>query len=204
MIRVAIIDDHAVMRMGIKYALGADGEMELVGELESGEGAVDFVREKRPDVLLLDIYMPGKDGIAVLKEIIAAEPEQKVLMLTTSVADNDAYRSLQLGARGYFLKDRNANDIFNAIRTVAAGGKYVPPAVQELLKEHEESVPLTEREIETLGMMAKGLSNEGIGEILGISLSTVKMHVKSIFDKLDVRERVSAVNEAKRRGYVRG
>lgn len=204
MIKVAIIDDHAVMRMGMKYALGADGEMELVGELESGEGAVEFIREKKPDVLLLDIYMPSKDGLAVLEEILAAEPEQKVLMLTTSAADNDAYRSLQLGAHGYFLKDRDANDIFNAIRIVAAGGKYVPPAVQELLKEHEESAKLTEREIETVEMMAKGLSNEGIGEILGISLSTVKMHVKSIFDKLDVRERVSAVNEAKRRGYVRG
>ena len=203
MIRVAIIDDHAVMRMGLKYALGADGEIEVVGELGSGEGAVEFVREVRPDVLLLDIYMPGKDGITVLREILAAEPEQKILMLTTSAADSDAYRSLQSGARGYFMKDRDANDIFKAIKTVAGGGKYVPEAVQSLLREYQSAPELTERELNVLSHMAKGLSNEAIAEILGISLSTVKMHVAHVFEKLDVSERVSAVNEARRRGFVR-
>ena len=203
MIKVLIIDDHAVMRLGIRSALEMDGEIEIAGELASGEGAVEFVREHKPDIVLLDIYMPGKNGLEVLREILAAQPDQKVLILTTSSADNDAYTALQEGAKGYLLKDLDADNIYQAIKTVSSGGTFVPSAVQKLLDEHASSPALTEREIEILRFMAKGLSNDGIAEVLDISANTIKNHVKAIFKKMDVSERVSAVNEARRRGFVR-
>ena len=125
-IRVVIIDDHAVMRMGVKYALSFVDGIDLVGEYDGGEGAAAWVVRENPDVVLLDIRMPDKDGIAVLSEIMLARPKTAVLMLTTSAADEDIYRALNLGARGYLVKDRGCDEMCKAIMTLHQGGRYIP------------------------------------------------------------------------------
>lgn len=205
MIRVGIIDDHAVVRMGLKHIISLDDELEFAGEADNAVNmnAVRFVREAKPDVLLLDILMPGKDGLQALEELLSVEPEQKVIMLTTSTADNDAYRAFCFGARGYLLKDRDANDIYKAIKTVAAGGKFFPEAVKKLIMERKLTDDLTPREQCVLNMMVEGCANEKIAEEMGMSMSGVKQHVRHIFTKLGVTDRVNAVTSAIKRGFVR-
>ncbi len=204
MIRVVVIDDHAVVRMGLKYVLGVKkGEFEFLGEWPGGVGAVDFVKRTDPDIVLLDIRMPDKDGIAVLKELLAERPGQKVVMLTTSDADNDVYTSLEIGARGYLLKDRDATDITKALVTVYNGGRFVPPPVMELYRKRQMTPNLTPREKEVLVNLHEGMTNEAIAAKMGVTKDAVKLHLKNVFNKLDVNDRVSAVREAYLRGFIR-
>ena len=204
MIKVAVIDDHAVVRMGLKYVLGVrKGEFSFVGEWPGGDGAVDFVKKVDPDVVLLDIRMPDRDGISVLGDILAARPKQKVIMLTTSDADNDVYQALSLGAKGYLLKDRDAAEITSALNRVMQGGKYVPEQVMELFRKRQMTPGLTPRETEVLTHLRDGLTNEAIAERLGVTKDMVKLHLKNIFNKLDVNDRVSAVREAYTRGFLK-
>ena len=204
MIKVVIIDDHAVVRMGLKYVLGVKkNEFALVGDWPGGEGAVDFVCKTSPDVVLLDIRMPDKDGLVVLKEILAVRPNQKVIMLTTSDADNDVYTALTAGAKGYLLKDRDATEITRALNTVMQGGKFVPPAVMELFRKRQMTPDLTPREEEVMANLRDGLTNEAIADRMGVTRDAVKLHLKNIFNKLNVSDRVSAVREAVTRGFVK-
>lgn len=204
MIRVVIIDDHAVVRMGLKYVLGVKrDEFEFAGEWPGGDGAVDFVKRTDPDVVLLDIRMPDRDGLAVLKDIRAARPAQKVIMLTTSDADNDIYTALKLGAKGYLLKDRDATEITKALNTVMQGGKFVPPAVMEQFRRRQMTPDLTPRELEVMTHLKDGRTNEAIADRMGVTKDAVKLHLKNIFNKLDVNDRVSAVREAITRGFMR-
>ena len=204
MIRVVVIDDHAVVRMGLKYVLGVKkGEFEFLGEWPGGVGAVDFVKRTDPDIVLLDIRMPDKDGIAVLKELLAERPGQKVVMLTTSDADNDVYTSLEIGAKGYLLKDRDATDITKALVTVYNGGRFVPPPVMELYRKRQMTPNLTPREKEVLVNLHGGMTNEAIAAKMGVTKDAVKLHLKNVFNKLDVNDRVSAVREAYLRGFIR-
>ncbi len=204
MIKVVIIDDHAVVRMGLKYVLGVKkNDFDLVGEWPGGVGAVDFVKRMDPDVVLLDIRMPDKDGLTVLKELLAVRPKQKVIMLTTSDADNDVYTALTAGAKGYLLKDRDATEIAKAIAYVMQGGKYVPQAVKELFQKRQMTPDLTPREVEVMTHLRDGLTNEAIATRMGVTKDAVKLHLKNIFIKLDVTDRVSAVREAIQRGFVK-
>jgi len=204
MIKVVVIDDHAVVRMGLKYVLGIrKNEFAFVGEWPSGNGAVEFVKRTDPDVVLLDIRMPDRDGIAVLGDILAVRPNQKVIMLTTSDADNDVYRSLTLGAKGYLLKDRDAAEITSAINRVMQGGKYVPESVMELFRKRRMTPDLTPREMEVMVQLRDGLTNEAIAARLGVTKDMIKLHLKNIFNKLDVNDRVSAVREAYTRGFLK-
>ena len=204
MTRVVVIDDHAVVRMGLKYVLGVrKQDFEFVGEWPGGIGAVDFVKRTDPDVVLLDIRMPDLDGLSVLRNLIAVRPGQKVIMLTTSDADNDVYTALTLGAKGYLLKDRDATEITNAINRVMQGGKYVPEAVMELFRKRQMSPGLTPREQEVIENLRDGLTNEAIAAEMGVTKDAVKLHLKNIFVKLDVNDRVSAVREAISRGFVK-
>ena len=205
MIKVAVIDDHAVVRMGLKYVLGVrKGEFQFVGEWPGGDGAVEFVKRVDPDVVLLDIRMPDRDGIAVLGDILAARPNQKVIMLTTSDADNDVYQALTRGAKGYLLKDRDATEITAALDRVMHGGKYVPGPVMELFRKRQMTPDLTPRETEVMVHLRDGLTNEAIADRLGVTKDMVKLHLKNIFNKLDVNDRVSAVREAHTRGFLKG
>ena len=202
MIKVAVIDDHAVVRMGLKYAISLEDDMDFAGELTDGEGAAAFVVTEKPDVVL-DIRMPKVDGISALESILAVKPSAKVVMLTTSEADDDIYKAIKLGAKGYVVKDRDADGILKAIRQVAAGGKYFPDEVMALFRERSMTPDLTPREQEVLEMMAKGLSNQEIGEVLSISAESAKIHLKHIFEKLGVTKRVECALVAQRRGFLK-
>ena len=204
MIKVVVIDDHAVVRMGLKYVLGVrKQDFAFAGEWPGGAGAVEFVERTDPDVVLLDIHMPDKDGLTVLREIRAKRPWQKVIMLTTSEADDDIYRAIKLGAKGYVVKDRDSDSILTAIRQVASGGKCFPDEVMKLFHERAMTPDLTAREREVLEVMAKGLSNQEIGEVLSISPESVKIHLKHIFEKLGVTKRVECALVAQRRGFLK-
>ena len=156
-----------------------------------------------PDVVLLDIHMPDRDGLTVLREIRAKRPWQKVIMLTTSDADNDVYESLNRGAKGYLLKDRDATEITQALTTVMNGGKYVPAAVQELFRKRQMTPDFTARELEVLKFLPTGMTNDAIAERLGVGKDAIKNHLRNIFVKLDVGDRVSAVREAVTRGFLK-
>jgi len=204
MIKVVVIDDHAVVRMGLKYVLGVKKQdFEFAGEWPGGEGAVEFVERTNPDVVLLDIHMPDRNGLAVLRELRAKRPAQKVIMLTTSDADNDVYESLNLGAKGYLLKDRDATEITKALTTVMNGGKYVPEAVMELFRKRQMTPDLTARELEVLRLLPTGMTNDAIAERLGVGKDAIKNHLRNIFVKLDVNDRVSAAREAVTRGFLK-
>ena len=203
MTKVFIVDDHAVVRMGLKATLPLEGDVEIVGEAVSGDGAAQAVITARPDVTLLDIRLPGKDGLEVLAELMNANPDAKVIMLTTSEADNHVYEALKRGARGYVVKDRDADEILTAVRMVANNAKYIPDTVRALYRERQMMPDLTAREQETLEMMAAGRRNGEIAEKFGISVDGVKMHVKHILEKFNVADRTAAVAEALRRGFIR-
>ena len=203
MTKVFIVDDHAVVRMGLKATLPLEGDVEIVGEAVSGDGAAQAVITARPDVTLLDIRLPGKDGLDVLAELMNANPDAKVIMLTTSEADNHVYEALKRGARGYVVKDRDADEILTAVRMVASGAKYIPDTVRALYRERQTMPDLTAREQETLEMMAAGRRNGEIAEKFGISVDGVKMHVKHILEKFNVADRTAAVAEALRRGFIK-
>ena len=201
-IRVAVVDDHAVVRMGLKFALATLKDIEFAGEYGAGEGAAKFVKALKPDVTLLDIRMPKKDGIEVLEEILDADPEAKVVMLTTSSTEEDIYRSLKLGAKGYVLKDRDPQNIVDAIRLVAAGDSYIPDEVRELYEIRSKEPELTPRENETLQLLVSGKCNREIAAALGVSEDGAKIHLKHVFAKLGVKDRTGAIATALRRGLV--
>ena len=202
MIKVAIIDDHSVVRMGFKYMLAFAKDMKLVGEATGGEDAAKFVADTCPDVVLLDVRMPGVGGIAALTEILAADPQMKVLMLTTSDTEEDVYRAINQGAKGYILKETEPNVLLDAIRTVAAGGTCVPEAIQRIYDARASEKGLTARERETLLYVSKGFSNEEIAKQLGISANTVKAHVASILATLGAGDRAEAVAIGIQRGLI--
>lgn len=201
-IRVAVIDDHAVVRMGLKFAVRLYKDLEFAGEHSSGEGAAEFVARTRPDVTLLDIRMPGVDGVCALADILRAVPDAKVVMLTTSGTDEDVYRSLELGARGYLLKTEDSDDIIAAIRTVAAGGRCVPEPVRVVYERRARSAALTPAETDTLRLVAEGRTNREIAAALFVAEITVKVRLSNIFAKLDARDRVEAVNRAVAAGIL--
>ena len=203
MIKVFIVDDHAVVRMGLKATLPMEGDIAIAGEAATGDGAAEAFLASDADVCLLDIRLPGKDGIAVLKEIVSARRNAKVMMLTTSEADNDVYEALNEGARGYVLKDRDADDILKAIRLVAGGAKYIPDAVRELYRERQLVPDPSPKEKEVLDLLATGLSNEQIAVRMGISVDGVKMHIKHLLVKFDAISRTHLASIALKRGFVK-
>ena len=201
-IRVAVIDDHSVVRLGLKFAVRMFKDMEFAGEHSRGEGAAEFVDEAKPDVTLLDIRMPGKDGIEALRDILAAHSDAKVVMLTTSGTDEDIYRSLELGAKGYVMKDGDSGEIMKAIRAVADGGRFIPEDVRVIYDRRAAAPEITGKELETLRLAAEGRTNREIAEALAVSEITVKVRLSGIFTKLGARDRVDAVNRAVERGLI--
>lgn len=203
MTRVAIIDDHFVVRVGLRSIVEMQGDMAFAGEAASAADIVAFFDRVKCDVLFLDIRMPGKDGLAALDELLAARPAAKVIMLTTSEADNDVYESLSSGAKGYLLKDRDSLAIVDAVHRVAAGGTFVPDAVKDLYRQRQMTPNPTKREKEVLELVVKGLTNEQIASNLGISYKAAKFHVGNLLMKLDVADRAQLVATAIRRGFVK-
>ena len=202
MIRVAIIDDHAIVRMGLRYSLSLEPEFEFAGEHSGGEGAGDFVARVKPDVVLLDVRMPVVNGIEALEDIRRKAPDAKVLMLTTSDGDEDVFRSMNKGARGYMVKDESGEDLHVAIRTVASGEVFLPKRIKAIYDDRKKRPSLSEREIEIVRLVAKGFSNDELAERLHLSPETIKAHLRHVYEKLGVESRVEAVTEAMRTGLV--
>ncbi len=201
-IKVAVIDDHAVVRMGLKYALMVFKDIQFVGEHPDGEGAAEFVAKVDPDVVLLDIRMPKRDGVAALGDILADNAKRKVIILTTVGTEEAVYRSLKLGAKGYVMKDSPPQDIVSAIRTVAEGGEWIPEGIREMFETRSGEPELTPRELEALTLLSKGLSNREIAKKLGVSEDGAKIHLKHVNEKLAAKDRVDAVAIAIRKGLI--
>jgi DNA-binding NarL/FixJ family response regulator len=215
MTRVLIADDQALIRVGLRKILDAEPGTEVVAEAEDGAEAVAHARRMRPDVVLMDIRMPVLDGIEATRRIVAAQPETRVLILTTFGLDGYVYDALRAGASGFMLKDAPPEEIAAAVRIVASGEALLAPAVtRSVIEEFARQTPappreppvavaeLTPREREVLDLLARGLSNPEICERLVISEATAKTHVARILQKLDLRDRVQAVIYAYERGLI--
>jgi DNA-binding NarL/FixJ family response regulator len=201
-IRVLCADDHALVRKGIASILANEGDMELVGEAATGREAVQRYRELKPDVVLMDLRMPEMTGIDATREIRKEDPEAKIIALTSYDGDQDIYRAIEAGVRGYILKEMVHTKVLDAIRTVQAGKRLMPAEVAERLSEYFPQVALTPREVEVLSYVAKGMANKEIAHKLGTASGTVKMHVQNILAKLGASDRTHAVTIALERGIL--
>jgi len=201
-IRVLCVDDHPLVRKGIASILANESDMQLVGEAGDGREAVEAFRLHRPDVTLMDIRMPQMDGIEATKLIRKEDPEARIIALTSYDGDQEIYRSLEAGVRGYILKEMVHTEIVRAIRVVHSGKRLMPAEVAERLSEHFPQVTLTPREVEVLTFVAQGLGNKEIGAQLGTAAGTVKMHLQNILCKLGASDRTHAVTLAIRRGII--
>ena len=202
MIRVAIVDDHVIVRTGLKYLIEADSELELAGEFGGGVGAADFVAQVRPDVTLLDVRMPDKGGIDVLREILAADPQARVVMLTTSDVEEDVFRAIEDGALGYVMKESSIEVIGAAIRSAMAGDVFMTDDVRRIYETRKSAKGLSAREAEALVLAAKGAGNREIAAAMNLSENSVKMFLKRAFVKLGASNRAEAVQLAVRRGLI--
>jgi DNA-binding NarL/FixJ family response regulator len=203
MIRILVADDHAVVRSGIVGILNAQPDMRVVCDAPDGFMAIEMFFAHKPDVALIDLQMPGRDGVGVVEAIRAEDPEARLIILTTYDTDDDIERSLKAGAKAYLLKDVEPRDLVQCIRDVLAGKTSIAPAVAAKLAHRLTRVQLTMRELEVLKLIAKGQSNKEIGAGLNIAESTVKLHVNTLFEKLGVTSRTEAMKVGLERGLIR-
>jgi DNA-binding NarL/FixJ family response regulator len=212
-IRVVLVDDQTLVRRGIRSLLELAGDITIAAEAADGEEALTVIRRERPDVVLLDVRMPKKNGLDVLRELRDEVGAPPVILLTTFDDDEVLLEGVKAGARGYLLKDVSLEQLTDAIRAVVAGGTLIRPAVTERVLRGLEHVrrdfdalsppdPLTKREVEILRLMAGGYSNREIADALGTAEGTVKNHASSILSKLGVRDRTRAVLKALELGYI--
>lgn len=201
-IRLLVADDHVIVREGLVAIIGRQPDMRVVAQAENGLEAVQLWQEHRPDVTLLDLRMPGLDGVGVMEEIRRQDDSARIIVLTTFDSDAEITRAIKSGARGYLLKDAPREDLLGCIRKVRQGETSIPPALVAKLATHLSSEPLTGRELDVLVLLARGRSNKEIAVNLYISETTVKSHLRSIFAKLNVLSRTEAITTATRRGLV--
>lgn len=201
-IRLLVVDDHFVVRSGVVASLALEDDLEVVAEAEMGEQALAIYREKQPDVVIMDLRLPGKNGIETTAELIKAFPVAKVLIFTTYDGDEDIYRATQAGAFGYLLKSSPRAELLSAVRALARGERFMPPAISARLAARVAGPDLSPRELEILQLIGRGLSNKEIGAQLFISEDTVKRHISNLFVKLKVNDRAQATAEAIRRGFI--
>ena len=201
-IRILIVDDHPVVRAGLASMLGTQPALQVIGSASSGEEALDMLRSHSVDLLLLDLRMPGMNGIDVLLAMKRAGIGAHAIVLTSFETDEDIYRAVQAGAEGYLLKNTSLREMVEAIHAVHAGKRYIPRQIASRLAERMMRSNLTSRELEILRMLAKGLTNKLIGHALGISDNTVRNHVNSIIEKLEVSDRTEAATTAIQRGII--
>jgi two-component system, NarL family, response regulator len=201
-IRVLVVDDHPLMRLGLQTKIQAEPDMEVVAEAGDGPAAIQAFDQHRPDVTLLDLRLPGMDGPEIITVIRKSHPDARIIILTTYDADEDVYRAVQAGARGYLLKGTFADGILEAIRNVHAGRRLIAPEVAARLADRVSSSALTAREIAVLELVAKGMSSKEIGGALLVSEATVKYHLKNIYTKLGASDRTEAALLAAQRGII--
>ena len=202
-IRVLVAEDHTVVRQGIVAILNQREDIAVVAEAENGEEAIAQHQTHQPDVTLMDLRMPKMEGLEAIVHIRKATSEARIIILTTYDTDEDIYRGLQAGARGYLLKDTTAEDLAEAVRQVHKGKRYIPIEVGLKLTERLQGSELTDRELDVLRLLTKGKSNQEIAQMLSIAEGTVKFHVNHILSKLGVSDRTQAVVTALKRGVTR-
>jgi two-component system NarL family response regulator len=201
-IRILVVDDHHVVRSGLAASLGLEDDLTVVAEAGTAEEAVTQYRQHQPDVVLMDLRLPGANGIAALTSLRGEWPDARVLMFTTYDNEEDIYRAMQAGARGYLLKSAPREELLAAIRAVATGGRHLPPALAQRLAGRVSAPDVSDREREVLQLMARGKANKEIAAALGISEETVKRHASNLFVKMGVADRAQAVSEGIRRGLI--
>ena len=201
-IRVMTVDDHPLMREGLVAMVRTQGDMTVVAEAGSGPEAIEKFRTHQPDVVLMDLRLPGMSGVTATVEIRKEFPDAKIIMLTTYDGDEDIYQALEAGAQAYILKETVGEELLQLIRDVKAGQRRIPPAVATRLAENLPRAELSARELDVLRLMAKGLRNKEIAAALNIAEPTVKIHVQKIFSKLNVIDRTQAVVTAVSRGII--
>ena len=203
MIRVLVADDHALMRFGVVTLLNEAPDVAVVAEAGDGAEAVRRYEEARPDVALVDLKMPGLDGVGVVQQVRARFPDARLVVLTTYDADDDIERALRAGANAYLLKDVDPRDLLACVRAVHRGRTWVSPTVAAKLADRLTRPELTPREMGVLRELAAGRSNKEIGAALGMAEGTAKLHVRHVYEKLGVQSRTEALGVALQRGLLR-
>ena len=201
-IRILVVDDHFMVRMGLSASLNAEPDMEVVAEVGKGQAALDAYGQHHPNLVLMDVRLPGMSGAEATGAIVRAFPDARVLMLSTHSGEEEIYRAMQAGARGYILKSVLREDLLRAIRDVHAGKRHMDPIVASHLAERVSHKSLTTRELEVLRMVAKGWGNKEIASALHIAEITVKLHVSHVLEKLNVKDRTEAATAAVQRGII--
>jgi len=201
-IRVMIVDDHEVVRAGVAAILASQSAVDVVAEAATGADAILLYRQHRPDVTLLDVTMPGMDGVETMRAIREEFPHSRFIMLTVHVGDEDVHRALDAGAQGYLVKTASGEELMDAIRAVHGGLRRLSREAARSVDEYPVGPHLTPREIEILRLLARGLSNREIGAELHVSATTAKWFVKNILEKLGVDNRTAAVTTALKRGIL--
>jgi DNA-binding NarL/FixJ family response regulator len=202
-IRVMCVDDHPLVRKGISLILNNEQDMQLIAEAGNGREAISLFRQHHPDVTLMDLRMPEVDGISAVKQIRAEFPDAKIIALTSFDGDQDIYRALEAGVRGYLLKESVHTEVLNAIRSVQAGKRLISHEAMERMSTFIPAGALTAREAEVLTLVAQGLGNKEIAARLGLASGTIKIHVQRILEKLNASDRTHAVTIATQRGIIR-
>lgn len=202
-VRVLVVDDHPALRDGVSAMLAIEPDMQVVGEAQTGAEAIERFAQLQPDVTLMDLQMPGMDGLEAISCIRASAPQARILVLTTYSGDVQALGALKAGAAGYLLKSALRRELVETIRAVHAGRRYLPPDLASDIALHAIDEPLSVREVGVLRRVAEGCANKQIAWDMGLSEETVKGHLKSIFAKLGVNDRTHAVTVAVRRGVMR-
>ncbi len=202
-IRVLIADDHAIVRHGLCALLGTERGIEVVGEAKDGNEAVARTKQLAPDVVVMDIVMPRKDGVEATEEIRAAVPSAKIVVLTSFGTSDKISRAIEAGATGALMKTAEDRELLSAIRTVASGGRVISPAVRKLISTDPPAPELTPRQLEILQAMARGLTNKDIAKMFSIRTDGVNEHVLAILAKLGAANRTEAVATAIRKQLIR-
>ena len=201
-IRLLVVDDHPTFRMGLVALVESQADMSVVAEAGDGQTAMDLFRQKKPDVVLMDLRMPGLGGVETILALLKEFPAARVIVVTTYDLDEDIFRAIQAGAKSYLLKDMPREQIIATIRDVYGGKPKLPPGVLSRLEERSRRQELSEREMEILQLIVRGRSNKEISSALFISEDTVKYHLKTLFNKLGVQDRTEAAISAVRHGIV--
>ncbi len=201
-IRILVVDDHFMVRMGLSASLNVEPDMEVIAEAGNGKTALEAYRKHRPSLVMMDLRLPGMSGTDCTAAMIQEFPDASILMLSTHSGEEEIYRALHAGARGYIVKSIIREELLRAVREVHQGRQYVDPIVAGHLAERRFHRSLTSREVEVLRMVAKGLGNKEIASALNIAEVTVKLHVSHVLEKLSVKDRTQAATVALQRGII--
>jgi DNA-binding NarL/FixJ family response regulator len=201
-IRILVVDDHFMVRMGLSSSLNVEPDIEVVAEAGSGEAAIEAYRQHHPTLVMMDLRLPGMSGIECTAALVREFPGARILVLSTHSGEEEIYRAMQAGARGYVIKSILREELLRAVREVHRGGQYLDPIVASHLSERQFRRSLSSREVEVLRLVAKGFGNKEIANTLSIAEVTVKLHVSHILDKLGVSDRTQAATVALQRGII--